>query len=46
MSIGANGAQNKQVDADPLCWIEFTQDAIMISCKSGRFKSHRIGPRY
>lgn len=29
--------QSKAVDADPLCWIEFTQDAIMTSCKSGRF---------
>ena len=27
----------KVVDADPLCWLEFTQEAIMTSCKSGMF---------
>jgi catabolite repression protein CreC len=27
--------QSKTVDADPLCWLEFTQDAIITSCKSG-----------
>jgi hypothetical protein len=36
-------AQSKAVDADPLCWIEFTQDAIMTSCKSGRF-CPRVSP--
>lgn len=25
----------KAVDADPLCWLEFTEDSIMTSCKSG-----------
>jgi hypothetical protein len=25
----------KVVDADPLCWLTFTQEAIMTSCKSG-----------
>lgn len=26
---------SKVVDADPLCWLEFTKEAIMTSCKSG-----------
>lgn len=26
----------KVVDADPLCWLAFTQEAIMTSCKSGK----------
>ncbi|KAK1759492.1 WD40 repeat-like protein [Echria macrotheca] len=30
---------SKSVDADPLCWIDFTQDAIMISCKSGHIRT-------
>ena len=26
----------KVVDADPLCWLEFTEEAIVTSCKSGK----------
>lgn len=26
---------SKQVDPDPLCWLEFTEDAILTSCKKG-----------
>ncbi|ROW13555.1 hypothetical protein VPNG_04454 [Cytospora leucostoma] len=29
----------KVVDADPLCWLEFTQEAIMTSCKSGHIRT-------
>lgn len=29
--------QSKTVDADPLCWLEFTEDSIITSCKSGTF---------
>lgn len=29
----------KVVDADPLAWLEFTEEAIMTSCKSGMFSS-------
>jgi hypothetical protein len=28
---------SKVVDPDPLCWLEFTEDAILTSCKSGMF---------
>lgn len=28
----------KVVDADPLCWLEFTEEAIVTSCKSGELK--------
>ena len=28
----------KAVDADPLCWLEFTEDSIMTSCKSGALR--------
>ena len=31
----ANRMQSKTVDDDPLCWLEFTEDAIMTSCKQG-----------
>ena len=35
----------KAVDADPLCWLEFTEDSIMTSCKSGMLgKSYRLKP--
>jgi hypothetical protein len=27
----------KQADKDPLCWLAFTEDAIIVSCKSGEF---------
>ncbi|KAK4454036.1 WD40 repeat-like protein [Podospora aff. communis PSN243] len=30
---------SKTVDADPLCWLEFTQDAIITSCKSGHVRT-------
>ncbi|KAI0133563.1 WD domain-containing protein [Xylariales sp. AK1849] len=29
----------KQADKDPLCWLEFTEDAIMTSCKSGHLRT-------
>lgn len=32
----------KVVDADPLAWLEFTEEAIMTSCKSGRLISSLI----
>lgn len=28
--------QSKIVDKDPLCWLEFTEDSILTSCKSGK----------
>lgn len=28
---------SKVVDPDPLCWLEFTEDSILTSCKSGKF---------
>lgn len=30
---------SKQVDPDPLCWLEFTEDAILTSCKSGHIRT-------
>lgn len=30
---------NKQVDKDPLCWLEFTEDAIMISSQTGHLRA-------
>lgn len=33
---------SKAVDADPLCWLEFTEEAIMTSCKSGMSSLSRI----
>jgi hypothetical protein len=32
--LGAH--QSKIVDDDPLCWLEFTPDAIITSCKKGK----------
>ncbi|KAI1079927.1 WD40-repeat-containing domain protein [Whalleya microplaca] len=29
----------KVADKDPLCWIEFTEDAIMTACKTGHIKT-------
>lgn len=29
----------KVVDADPLCWLEFTKEAIVTSCKSGHIRT-------
>ncbi|ORY61238.1 WD40-repeat-containing domain protein [Pseudomassariella vexata] len=29
----------KQADKDPLCWLEFTEDAIMTSCNSGHLRT-------
>ncbi len=29
--------QSKTVDDDPLCWLGFTPDAILTSCKSGKW---------
>jgi len=31
--------QNKAVDQDPLCWLEFTKDAILTSCKAGHVRT-------
>lgn len=28
--------QSKITDIDPLCWLEFTEDSIITSCKSGK----------
>ncbi|KAI6432927.1 hypothetical protein MCOR21_003076 [Pyricularia oryzae] len=28
-----------KIDKDPLCWLEFTEDAIMTSCKSGHIRT-------
>ncbi|KAK3941667.1 WD40 repeat-like protein [Diplogelasinospora grovesii] len=30
---------SKTVDADPLCWLDFTEDAIITSCKSGHVRT-------
>lgn len=30
---------NKTVDNDPLCWLEFTADSIMTSCKTGHLRT-------
>lgn len=30
---------NKNVDDDPLCWLEFTEDSIMTSCTKGQWCS-------
>ncbi|KAK3381401.1 WD40-repeat-containing domain protein [Podospora didyma] len=30
---------SKTIDEDPLCWIDFTQDAILTSCKSGHIRT-------
>ncbi|KAI1850406.1 hypothetical protein JX265_001366 [Neoarthrinium moseri] len=29
----------KKADKDPLCWVKFTEDAIMTSCKSGHLRT-------
>jgi hypothetical protein len=40
--IKANDVQSKIADIDPLCWLEFTEDSIITSCKSGKLlQSHR-----
>ncbi|CAG8958999.1 hypothetical protein HYFRA_00012158 [Hymenoscyphus fraxineus] len=30
---------SKVIDPDPLCWLEFTQDSIITSCKSGHIRT-------
>lgn len=30
------GKQSKAVDTHPLCWLEFTEEAIITSCKNGK----------
>ncbi|KAK4190927.1 hypothetical protein QBC35DRAFT_539558 [Podospora australis] len=30
---------SKTVDCDPLCWLDFTHDAILTSCKSGHIRT-------
>lgn len=30
---------SKVIDPDPLCWLEFTEDAILTSCKSGHIRT-------
>ncbi len=32
-----NSPQSKVIDVDPLCWLEFTEESIITSCKSGKF---------
>ncbi len=29
--------QTKIVDTHPLCWLDFTEDAIITSCKNGTY---------
>ena len=29
-------SQTKTIDKDPLAWLQFTEDAIITSCKSGK----------
>jgi hypothetical protein len=35
----SNRQQSKVIDPDPLCWLEFTEESIITSCKSGRSTS-------
>jgi hypothetical protein len=35
--------QSKTVDDDPLCWVGFTPDAILTSCKTGKDFSPKRG---
>jgi WD40 repeat protein len=37
---------SKVVDPDPLCWLEFTEDAILTSCKSGKYSLLRTTIHY
>jgi hypothetical protein len=30
---------SKVIDVDPLCWLEFTEDAILTSCKNGHIRT-------
>lgn len=30
---------SKSIDSDPLCWLEFTKDSILTSCKSGHMRT-------
>uniref|UniRef100_A0A0D2XH46 Uncharacterized protein n=1 Tax=Fusarium oxysporum (strain Fo5176) TaxID=660025 RepID=A0A0D2XH46_FUSOF len=30
---------NKSIDTHPVCWLDFTEDAIMTSCKSGHMRT-------
>jgi catabolite repression protein CreC len=32
----ANWLQSKVIDVDPLCWLDFTEESIITSCKSGK----------
>lgn len=32
---------SKIIDTDPLCWLEFTEDSIITSCKSGKSNFQR-----
>lgn len=44
-----NPVQSKVVDPDPLCWLEFTEDWIITSCKSGMslsYKPQNLGVNY
>ncbi|RSL94016.1 hypothetical protein CEP52_012901 [Fusarium oligoseptatum] len=30
---------NKSIDTHPVCWLDFTEDAIITSCKSGHIRT-------
>ncbi|KAM0355920.1 hypothetical protein ACHAPU_000309 [Fusarium lateritium] len=30
---------NKSIDTHPMCWLDFTEDAIITSCKSGHLRT-------
>jgi hypothetical protein len=41
-AIGNNAlisSQSKSIDPDPLCWLTFTEDSIITSCKTGKKSS-------
>ncbi len=40
--IVANRLQSKVVDVDPLCWLEFTEESIITSCKSGKLSKRSL----
>lgn len=35
----SNPIQSKNIDADPLCWLTFTEEAIITSCKTGHIRT-------
>lgn len=34
--IYSDKSQSKSIDPDPLCWLTFTEDSIITSCKTGK----------